>query len=56
MSDLNSERESKLILSNAQITLLKLSDLDIQNQRIISQDEVDKQDLEWLTDETLKNF
>jgi hypothetical protein len=56
MSDFNSERESKIILSYAQIALLKLSDLDIENQQLISQDDLDKEDTEWITDKTLKNF
>jgi len=35
-------------LSATQIKLLNLSDEDIKNNRVVSQDELDKQDLEWL--------
>lgn len=35
-------------LSEAQILMLNMSDDDIKNNRIVSQDELDKADLEWL--------
>lgn len=35
-------------LSNEQILMLELSDKDIQNNSLISQEELDKRDLEWL--------
>jgi len=35
-------------LTAEQISMLKLSDLDIENGRLISQDQLDKNDLEWL--------
>lgn len=35
-------------LSAAQIQLLNLSDEDIKNNRIVSQEDLDQQDLEWL--------
>jgi hypothetical protein len=35
-------------LTAEQITMLKLSDQDIQNGRLLSQDQLDKNDLEWL--------
>ncbi len=35
-------------LSAEQISMLKLSDQDIENGRLISQDQLDKNDLEWL--------
>ena len=35
-------------LSDEQLVMLKLSDGDIENNRLISQDELDKRDLEWL--------
>jgi hypothetical protein len=35
-------------LSATQIKLLNLSDEDIKNNRVVSQEELDKQDLEWL--------
>lgn len=35
-------------LSESQILMLNMSDEDIKNHRIISQEELDKNDLEWL--------
>lgn len=35
-------------LSEAQILMLNMSDEDIKHNRIISQEELDKRDLEWL--------
>jgi hypothetical protein len=35
-------------LSAAQIKLLNLSDEDIKNNRVVSQEDLDQQDLEWL--------
>jgi hypothetical protein len=35
-------------LSDTQILMLNMSDDDIKNNRILSQEELDKQDLEWL--------
>jgi hypothetical protein len=35
-------------LSQEQILMLKLSDKDIQSGNLISQDELDKQDIAWL--------
>lgn len=35
-------------LSEAQILMLNMSDEDIHNDRIVSYDELDKTDLEWL--------
>jgi len=35
-------------LTPEQISMLKLSDQDIENGRLISQDQLDKNDLEWL--------
>jgi len=35
-------------LSESQILMLNMSDDDIQNDRIVSQEELDKMDLEWL--------
>ena len=37
-------------LSEEQILMLQLSDNDIKNEKLISQDELDKSDLEWLKD------
>lgn len=35
-------------LSEEQVLMLKLSDKDIENNRLISQDDLDKADLKWL--------
>lgn len=35
-------------LSEAQILMLNMSDDDIKNNRVVSQDDLDKMDLEWL--------
>jgi hypothetical protein len=35
-------------LSDAQISMLNMSDDDIKNNRTVPQDELDKMDLEWL--------
>ena len=35
-------------LSATQIKLLNLSDEDIKNNRVVSQEDLDQQDLEWL--------
>ena len=45
----NSSVDNDLVkLSNEQILKLELSDKDIQNNSLISQEETDKRDLEWL--------
>lgn len=44
----NSTESDVVKLSKEQILLLKLSDQDIANNRVISQEEVDKADLKWL--------
>lgn len=45
----NSSSESDIIkLSKEQFLMLSLSDEDIKNGRTISQDELDKKDIEWL--------
>ena len=38
-------------LTEEQILMLQLSDLDIQNGKFISQDQLDKDDLEWLSEQ-----
>jgi len=38
-------------LTEEQILMLQLSDLDIQNGRLISQDQLDKDDLQWLSEQ-----
>lgn len=45
----NSSVDNDLVkLSDEQILMLKLSDKDIESGKLISQEEVDKSDLEWL--------
>lgn len=38
-------------LTEEQILMLQLSDQDIQNGRLISQDQLDKDDLQWLSEQ-----
>lgn len=38
-------------LTDEQILMLQMSDLDIANGRIISQDQLDKDDLQWLNEQ-----
>ena len=38
-------------LTEEQILMLQLSDLDIKNGRLISQDQLDKTDLQWLSEQ-----
>ncbi|HTG65807.1 MAG TPA: hypothetical protein VL859_05480 [Flavobacterium sp.] len=40
--------EEVIQLSEAQILMLNMSEDDIKNNRIVSQEELDKMDLEWL--------
>ncbi|MBK9353586.1 MAG: hypothetical protein IPN09_06360 [Bacteroidetes bacterium] len=40
--------EEIIQLSEAQILMLNMSEDDIKSNRIVSQDELDKMDLEWL--------
>ena len=40
--------EEIIQLSETQILMLNMSEDDISNNRIVSQDELDKMDLEWL--------
>lgn len=40
--------EGTIKLSDAQILMLNLSEEDIKNNKVVSQDELDKMDLEWL--------
>jgi hypothetical protein len=37
-------------LTEEQITMLKLSEIDIKNNQTISQKQLDKEDLKWLTE------
>ena len=41
-------------LSEAQILMLKLSDIDIKNNLLISQEKLDEEDLKWLLLEAKK--
>ena len=38
-------------LTDEQILMLQLSDQDIQNGRLISQEQLDKDDLQWLSEQ-----
>jgi len=40
--------DDKVKLTKEQILMLKLNDKDIKKGRLISQNQVDKQDLKWL--------
>jgi pyruvate dehydrogenase complex dehydrogenase (E1) component len=46
--DKSSVDRAQIILSEEQILMLNMSDDDIKNNRILSQEELDKSDLEWL--------
>ena len=45
---LDTKKESIIQLTNEQIKMLQMSNDDILNGDIVSQKEIDKQDLEWL--------
>lgn len=42
------KREKIINLSSVQLLMLNMSDEDIKNNRVISQEEADKRDLQWL--------
>ena len=44
----SSVNEEVIQLSESQILMLNMSEEDIKNNRIVSQEELDKMDLEWL--------
>ena len=44
----SSVNEEIIQLSESQILMLNMSEEDIKNNRIVSQEELDKMDLEWL--------
>lgn len=46
--DNSAVHEEKIKLTKEQKLMLELSEADIQNGRIISQNDLDKNDLEWL--------
>ena len=48
MTAKNNLRNSMIQLSDAQLFMLKMSDDDIENGRLISLDDLDRMDREWL--------
>lgn len=46
--DNSAVQEEKIKLTKEQKLMLEMSEADIQNGRIISQNDLDKNDLEWL--------
>lgn len=46
--DKSGEEEEIIHLSDAQLLMLNMSDEDIKNNRVISHEEADKRDLQWL--------
>jgi hypothetical protein len=40
--------DEKMVLTKEQILMLEMSENDISNNRLITQTELDKSDLEWL--------
>jgi hypothetical protein len=46
--DHSAVEEDKIKLTKEQKLMLEMSEADIQHGRILSQDELDKKDLEWL--------
>jgi hypothetical protein len=40
--------KGEVILKNSQITMLEMSEEDIKNGRLITNEELNKRDLEWL--------
>ncbi len=46
--DKSGVKEDVINLSEAQLLMLNMSDEDIRNSRVVSQEEADKRDLEWL--------
>lgn len=45
----NSSKDNDIVyLNKAQIEMLEMSEIDILNENLISQEVVDKEDLEWL--------
>jgi hypothetical protein len=45
-----SSGENQVELTEAQLNMLEISDMDINNGEIISQEKLDSNDLEWLTE------
>ena len=46
----SSTDQNKIKLTKEQILMLQLSDTDIKNGKVISQSQLDKNDLKWLKD------
>jgi len=46
--DQNKIKSNKIILTKQQIEMLEMSENDIQNSKLISQEDLDKSDLKWL--------
>lgn len=46
--DQNNIKSNKIILTKQQIEMLEMSENDIQNSKLISQEDLDKSDLKWL--------
>lgn len=49
--DQKKKSSDKIILSKEQIQMLEMSENDIKNSKLISQEELDKSDLEWLKEQ-----
>jgi len=48
MIDSSNIQDASIVLTEEQKIMLAMSDTDIQNGRLINQDSLDKQELEWL--------
>ena len=46
--DQNNIKSNKIILTKQQIEMLEMSENDIQNSKLISQEDLDNSDLKWL--------
>ena len=46
--DQNKSKSDKIILTKQQIQMLEMSENDIKSSKLISQEELDRNDLEWL--------
>ena len=49
--DNSAVKGEKIKLTKEQKLMIELSEIDIQNGRIISQDDLDKKDLQWLKEQ-----
>ena len=48
MIDSSNIQDASIVLTEEQKIMLAMSDTDIQNGKLINQDSLDKQELEWL--------